>query len=416
MQAVHNNIIASLDIGSSKIVCLIGFLNTEGQLYIKGIGHKEARGIKNGEIDDIKTLRKAIVKAISAAESMAKCNIDEVVVNICGNGVRSSTSTSEISLNNRAITKADVLKIASSLETEYAKNKKELIHLIPTGYYVDSVKVNRPFDMVSNQFRVDFNTVYSDALKFNNIKSSLKKTPIKITKFIYTPYASALACLSAMEKESGTLLIDIGAGNTSFAVMHDNLFIFGGSIPLGGNIITRDIATILKIDMDIAERIKVLNTNLTLDKNEELATIQLGTGVPESYSHILKVNKKIINNIYKERIKEIILIIIDILKKKSLVTKVKKIVLTGGSASVNAVDYFVSRLVNIDTRVGMPDFSVITNNSIQTTKIRNPVFSCAIGLILNMQKTLSARQEDYKNMKNSKINKFFNSLVKLLIS
>lgn len=410
----NNSIIASLDIGSSKIVCLIGYFNMYNKLCVKGIGHQESKGISDGNVQDIKLLTKSIIKVISMAEKMAGINVEDVVLSISGSNLKSSFTSIETDLKDKTINKIDIYNLAKKIEKEFRNNKKEIIHLVPVDYYIDSIKVQSPFGIIGNKIRIDFNTVYTDKLKINNIKSCLKRTPIRITKFISASYASALACLTQQEKSSGCLLIDIGAGLTSFTIIQKDLLAYNCSIPLAGNTITSDIADVLKTRFEVAERIKIMNTDLLLDKNEENEIIKINIDSDEDY-RIAKNTKKILNDIYKDRIKEIMSIIFGILDKKKIRNKVKSIVLTGGTSMVSGVDYYINKITNLDTRIGVAEFDFI-KNSVEPKKFKNITYSCAVGLLIKAQERANNKKiDDYRNVDRSKISKFFDYLVKLFI-
>ena len=411
----NNSIIASLDIGSSKIVCLIGYFNTYNKLCVKGVGHQESKGISDGNVQDVKLLTKSIIKVISMAEKMAGFNVDDIVLSVSGSNLKSAFVNVETDLKDKTINKTDIYNLAKKIEKEFKNNKKEIIHLVPIDYYIDSIKVQSPFGIIGNKIKIDFDVVYTDILKINNIKSCLRNTPIWITKFISSSYASALACLTQQEKLNGCLLVDIGAGLTSFVVMQKDLLIYNCSIPLAGNTITSDIADILKTRFEVAERIKVLNVDLLLDKNEENEIIKINIDSDEDY-RIAKNTKKILNDIYKDRIKEIMSIIFGVLDKKKIRNKVKSIVLTGGTSMVSGVDYYVNKITNLETRIGIAEFDFIKNNVIEPKKFRNIAYSCAVGLLIKAQERVNSKKiSDYKNVNRSKISRFFDYLVKLFI-
>ncbi len=409
-----NSIIASLDIGSSKIVCLIGYFNMYNKLCVKGIGHQESKGISDGNVEDIQLLTKSIIKVISMAEKMAGINVEEITLSISGSNLKSVFTNVEKDLKDKTINKIDIYDLAKKIEKEFKNDKKEIIHLVPIGYYIDSIKVQSPFGIIGNKIKIDFNAVYTDKLKINNIKSCLKKTPIRITKFVSSSYASATACLTQQEKSNGCLLIDIGAGLTSFAVIQKDLLIYNCSIPLAGNTITSDISDILKTRFEVAEKLKIMNVDLLLDKNEENEIIKINIDNDEDY-RIAKNTKKILNDIYKDRVKEIISIIFDILDKKKIRSKVKNIVLTGGTSMVSGIDYYINKITNLEARVGVAEFDFIKNN-VEPRKFKNITYSCAVGLLIKTQEKISDRKvNDYNGINRSSISKFFDYLVKLFI-
>lgn len=410
-----SNIIASLDIGSSKIVCLIGYFNINNKLCVKGIGHQESKGISEGNIQDIKLLTKSVISVISMAETMAGMNIENIVLSISGVDVRSSLMSIESNLKDKIVNNVGVFDLVKKIEKEFKIKNKEIIHLIPTNYYIDSIPVQSPFGIIGNNIQIDFNVIYTDKIKIDNIRSCLKNTPIRVTKFIASSYASVLACLTEQEKSNGCLLIDIGAGLTSFSIIQRNLLICTYSIPIAGNSITVDIADRLKTRFDIAEKIKVTNVDLLLDKNDENDIIKINIDSDEDY-RIAKNTKKVINDIYRKKLEEILNFIFNFLDKKKIKNKVKSIVLTGGTVSVNGTDYFVNKITNIDTRIGITEFDYI-KNPIKIEKTKNLAYSCAVGLLIKARERVDNKNiTDYKSLNKSEISKFFDYLIKLFIN
>lgn len=413
----NNEVVAGLDIGSNKIVCLIGIVNSEGNLYLKGLGHQEAKGIKDGEIIDLKLLTKSIISSISYAETMAGINVEEINVNISGNEIKSVILSLEETYNNKTIKKSDLENLSEKIQNSFYKDKKQVLHLFPINYSIDSKKVDNPFGMEAKTFSVDFNTIYTSIEKVNSLKNCLKKTPIKIKNFIHSAYASACACLSPDEKENGTLLIDIGATNSSFILVDNNVILYTSSIAIAGNTITMDLATILNTRFDIAEKVKILNTNLLLTDGKEDDIIRLDIDSDEEY-RISKNKIKLVNDVYKERLEQIITIIMDVMYKKNLLGNINKIVLTGGSVCATGAEFFIQNLtydMNIDIRVAVPDCNLFTDN-IETKKLKTPTFSTAVGLLKCQSNRSRKNQDDYKNIGNNKINRIFDSLIKLFIS
>lgn len=418
MSECKKNVLAGLDIGSNKIVCLIGFTNSDGKLYIKGISHRESRGIKNGEIIDIKELTYSIIKAIDMAEKMAGVNVENIIVNVCNSNVNSNLSSIDKVFSNKSITKNDLIKLAGSLEEKVRENNKEILHLIPIKYVVDEHEVENPFEMKIDKFKVTFNSVVVDKVKLDNLKLCLDKTPLKIVKFVYNPYMSAISCATNDEIDDGCIVIDIGAVNTSFAVMEDGIFKYGASLRIGGDNITNDIAKYFNLKFDVAEKIKVVNVNLTLTKQEENDLIKVDIDSDEEY-YVAQSKKLVLNNIYRDKIDRIINVILDFVEKRGFLQnkKNKTIILTGGTCSVAGLDVYVSGLTNIKVRIGEPEFNLIKDGRIDSQKYSIPIYSTSIGMLMYLARLNKNKKFDENQLlKKDKINQIFNSLIKLFIN
>ena len=415
MQNNNNNIIASLDIGASKIVCIIGYINNQNKLYIKGMAHQESQGIKYGDIVDVKLAANSIINTIAIAERMAGFNINSVALGINGNLIKSNITNLEIGLEDVKIDKRDIHKLAKEMQKVLKENKKELIHLIPLQYYVNGSKVENPVDIIANKLQTTFHSLFAEEIKINNIKQCIKKTPLSISHFVFESYAAALACLNDAEKEKGSLLIDIGADTTSFSVIHQNKFIYGDSVSMGGNLMTSDIAKVLNIKFTLAEKIKILNVNLLLDKSEEREIINVNIDEDEEAYNIATENKKLINDIFKARFKEILNFIIEKVYKNKVSGKIHNIVLTGGVANVLGIEIFVNDIFDMNTRIGNPDFSLLTSN-IEFKKLRNPSYASSVGILSFLKKVKEQKNfEDYQNVKNNKLKRFIDFFTELFI-
>ena len=422
MNECKKDVLAGLDIGSNKIVCLIGFTNSDGKLYIKGISHRESRGIKNGEIIDIKELTYSIIKAIDMAEKMAGVNVENIVVNVCNSHIASSLSSIDKVFSNKTITKNDLMKLASSLEEKVKENKKEILHLIPIKYVVDEHEVENPFEMKIDKFKVNFNSVVVDKVKLDNLRLCLDKTPLKIVKFVFDAYMSAISCATEDEMDDGCIVIDIGSSSTSFAVMEDGIFKYGASIKAGGDNITDDIAKYFNLKFDVAEKIKVVNVDLTLTKQEQNDLIKVDIDSDEEY-FVAQNKKAVLNDFYKDTVERIICAILNAIGKKKLLQnkKDKTIILTGGTCSVAGLDVHISDLTNIKVRIGKPEFNLIKDEKVDSQKYSIPIYSTSIGMLLyllrlNKNKKLDESQLLKKNKIKYKINQWFNTLIKVFIN
>src|SRR3989338_3569973 len=255
-------IIACLDIGSSKLMCLIAIINND-DIKILGYSHKESRGIVGGGISDMRLAQKSITNAVSEAERMAGLNIEKLLVNISGNQVTSTRKEESIKITSSMVKSSDISNLASKLRSQYRRDHREMIHLIPLQYRIDdSSPVINPRYMSGNKLFAKFHAISTSKTTILNIENCLKRCQLSINNYIVEPYASALACLNENEINLGNLLIDIGADITSFCLMLEGKLVYVGSIAIGGNHITKDISTILGVNFNAAEKIKNLNSSL----------------------------------------------------------------------------------------------------------------------------------------------------------
>lgn len=416
MSGQNSNILTSLDIGSNKIVCMIGFTNSDGKLYIKGFHHRESEGIKNGEIDDIKLLTRSIIKTIDSAEKKAGVNAGDIVVNV--SGVSKLTAISNRNFGNKIVKKSDIYKLSKNIEEKVKEEKKEIIHLIPIRYDVDDMEVANPFGMRAEKLRVKFNSVTVEKAKLDNLKSCLEGTILNIVKFIYTPYASALSCTTEQERNDGCIVVDIGAVNSSFVVMEKGIFKYGETIKGGGNDITNKVAEKFKLKFENAEKIKTKNVNLTLAKSEENELIDVALDTYEEYA-AASSRKSVINDIYRNKIVEIIYFVLSKVKNNSLLSNMNKttLILTGGTSCVLGLDTFVSEQFNIKTRIGIADFNLILNDNMECKDFKSPLYSTALGMLLYLaDKKKNEQLNENQLLRKSAINRLFDFLIRIFIN
>ena len=292
-------IISSIDIGNSKIICLIAQLNDEDKIYIKSASLYESRGINNSNVIDIDQVTQSIVKTIVKAEKIFKKNIDTLSVNISGDKLKSKEHNAEMDFTaNKIIDKRNIFYLSKELKIKLESENKTLIHAVPINYFINKVKVDNPIGMSGNNLKIKFHTFYTNKNKIDNFVNCFKKIHLKVDSFVFNAYASALATINEEEKKLNTLVIDIGSSQTSFALMIKNKFTFGHSIPLGGTTITTDIANVLKTDFSIAENIKLHNTNLFFSEveNREFIKINISNNDKDLY-RVSHFKKGLINNI-----------------------------------------------------------------------------------------------------------------------
>ena len=298
--------IVSIDIASSKVVCLIARLDNKNRLCIKGASLLESNGIQNGNIINTKLTTQAIVKTVSKAEKMFGKNVDNVSININGNKLKSRTLITRQNFKiNKKVTKSLLLSMSDDIIKGLSKDNKKVIHLVPLEFNLNGINTSNPIGMQTKSMNTKLHVFFTDKNKIDNISNCFKKISLSVKNVIFDGFASALSVLNDYEIGSGTLVIDIGAGTSSFSIVNNNRFVFGNSIPIAGDIITNDISSVLGVSSIVAEKVKIMNTNLYLDHTEEAEMIKIDIDGEETY-RAAENKKKIINDIFRSRVDEII--------------------------------------------------------------------------------------------------------------
>ncbi len=396
----NNKIVAALDIGSDKVICAIGSIDSSGHIFVNSIGEKRSVGISCGAITDMISAKAVITQAIETAERLVGCSINKIVLNISGKHVKSSLVRVEERINGKRIKEVHMLKISKMLQEGFRKRQSETIHLIPieykinTGYknqaldslsggkhesgFDDGLEVNNPNGMSGDRLSVRFHAALCSSIVTKNIKLCLSKIPMPISKYIVESYASATACLTNEEKIVGTLLMDIGHDSTSIALMKDSRFYYSLTIQIAGKNISDRISQVSNVDIEIANKIKITTLNFLASEADLSAPIYI-TSRDIKYD-TARICKKIVNEVAKSVIGELIHVTRQHLIDKDMMKYVKKIVVTGGSASINGIDAYIEKLTEISSRKGMP--SGFCGKPEIVEQASDPKFSCIVGMLI----------------------------------
>jgi len=254
-----NGIVAALDIGTSKIVCFVASINSSGDIDVKGIGHQISQGICSGKVLDVKKAESCILSAINSAEKMASETIESAIINVSGSVLDSFILEVETSVSGQEITDRDIHKITQIGQSHIKDNDKNVIHTLTTDYAIDDLDgIKDPLGMFGEKLQTNIHIISSSRTITKNLENCLARCQLDVEDFVATPYVSGLATLSDDEKSLGAIHLDIGAGLTATSIFKDGYCIYVGSVPIGGNHITRDIATGLSISLEYAERIKTV--------------------------------------------------------------------------------------------------------------------------------------------------------------
>lgn len=376
--AKKGKIVACLDMGTSKLVCLIAGINNNDDIKIVGYGHKESKGISDSAISDMRLAQKAITNVISEAERMAGFNIDRVVVGISGSQVTSSRREVSVKIGSDIVKASDIANLATKIRGEFKKNNREIIHLIPLQYRIDdSSPVVNPRYMSGEKLYAKFHIVSTSQTTIKNIENCLKRCQLSANNYVVEPYAAMLSCLNENETNLGTLLIDIGSSSTSFCITLDSKLSYVGNAQLGGMHVTKDIATILNIPFEVAEGIKNLNSSLLISPIEEKELINLKSSMVGDGVNMIRITRAEFRDIIKSRIEEIFESVKSTLEKAGVpFYLLSNIVLTGGVTSTVGIDKLATEILGKNVRIGYPNkFNNVAS------ELLNPAHSCSLGML-----------------------------------
>ena len=268
---------AALDVGSSKVCCVIAKVSREGQIKIAGYGYNASSGIKNGIVTDINKATLAVCNAVEAAEQRANERISKIIVNVSGDKVHSSIKNAAISLNkNRPINEADLNKVLEKGLNKISVDGCELIHCLPTNYRLDGgEEIKDPRNIFAEKLAVDIVLGLVPDITYRNLSTVIENAHLEIVGRAFSSYASGLACLVEDEKEIGATVIDIGGGTTSIATFRHGYPVYFSALPVGGNNVTNDIAYGLTTSIANAERLKTYHGCAFLTSKDKEETINV---------------------------------------------------------------------------------------------------------------------------------------------
>lgn len=300
-------IVAALDIGTSKVCCIIARVTKEKRVSILGYGYNAAKGIKNGVVTDVNQATIAVCNAVEAAEQMANERITNVIVNVSGDRTRSVVRSSSISIHkNRPVGEEDVKKVTDKGLMKVNVEGNEPIHFLTMGYHVDNgEEVKNPISIYGDTLSVDILLGLYPRPMYKNLATVVESSHLEVEMKAFSAYASGLSCLVDDEKELGATIIDIGGGTTSIATFKNGHPVYFSSIPVGGINVTNDIALGLTTSFNYAEEVKNRHGCAFLISQDEQEIINVYPVGEEDDSNIKQIYRSDLINIISPRIEEI---------------------------------------------------------------------------------------------------------------
>ena len=379
---MEKNISVGLDIGTTKIVAMVGSRNEFKKLKILGIGKSQSLGVHRGVVNNITQTIESIKYAIEEAKvESGKQHIKEVVVGIAGQHIRSLQHSDYITRENpdKVIDNNDIDELINQVYKLVMLPGEEIIHVLPQDFKVDGQsEIKEPIGMYGSRLEANFHIVVGQVSSIRNIGRCIKSAGLEMGDITLEPLASADAVLSDEEKEAGIALIDIGGGTTDVAIFKEGIIRHTAVIPFGGNVITEDIKEGCSIMGNQAEQLKIKFGSAWPGENKETEIVAIPGLLGRDPKEIsLKTLSKIINARVVEIIEQVYLEIKNYGHEEAKKKLIGGIVLTGGGSQLKHLKQLVEYVTGMDTRVGFPGQHLAgdTNNS-------NPIFSTAVGLVM----------------------------------
>ena len=379
----HENIAVGLDIGTTKIVAMIGQTNEYGKIEILGTGKAKSLGVHRGVVNNITQTIQSIQQAVEEAENVSDVKIKDVVVGIAGQHIRSLHHSDYITRPNseKVIDETDIEKLISQVHKLVMLPGEEIIHVLPQDYKVDGQpEIKAPVGMYGGRLEANFHVVVGQVSSIRNVGRCIKSAGLELASITLEPLASAEAVLSQEEKEAGVALIDIGGGTTDLAIFKDGIIRHTAVIPFGGNVITEDIKEGCSIIEKQAELLKTKFGSAWPGENKENEIVSIpGLRGREPKEITLKNLSKIIHARVVEIVEQVYLEIKNYGHEETKKKLIAGIVLTGGGAELKHIKQLVEYITGMDTRIGYPNEHLAGNTDVD---ISSPAFATAVGLLM----------------------------------
>jgi cell division protein FtsA len=392
MAAHRSGIVTVLDIGSSKICCIIARLKPceESQrlpgrthrMRIIGIGHQRSRGVKSGVVVDLDRAEQAIRLAVDAAERMAGLTIESLIVNLSAGRLKSETFSARINLGGHEVDQSDIRRVLAAGARQALSGDRQVVHSLPVAFSLDEERgVRDPRGMIGDALGVDMHVLSGVAAPLRNLELAVNRCHLSVERMVATPYASGLSALVDDEAEMGAACIDMGGGTTTLAVFSEGKFVHADAIAIGGNHVTLDLAKGLSTRLDDAERLKVMHGSALPASNDDRDVIAVQSMAGDEAETPLQVPRAAMTRIIRARIDETLEMIRDRLNQSGYGGNVgKRVVLTGGASQLIGLPEAARRILGRSVRIGRP-----LGVAGLPEAAKGPAFAAAVGLMIYPQ-------------------------------
>ena len=398
----ENIISIGLDIGTTKIVAMIGQTNEYNKMKILGVGKSISLGVHRGVVNNITQTIQSIQQAVSEAEELSGIKVDGVTVGIAGQHIRSLQHSDYITRNNseQVIDETDIEKLINQVHKLVMLPGEEIIHVLPQEFKVDGqAEIKEPIGMYGGRLEANFHVVVGQVSSIRNIGRCIKSAGLDLDGITLEPLASANAVLSNEEKEAGVALIDIGGGTTDLAIFKDGIIRHTAVIPFGGNVITEDIKEGCSIIEKQAELLKVKFGSAWPGENKENEIVSIpGLRGRDPKEISLKNLSKIIHARTVEIIEQVYLEIKNYGHEEQKKKLIAGIVLTGGGSQLKHLKQLVEYVTGMDTRVGYPNEHLAGDTDKNVT---SPLYATAVGLVMDGLSKIEKNTTENLELENS---------------
>ncbi|MEK9793491.1 MAG: cell division protein FtsA [Gammaproteobacteria bacterium] len=382
--------LVSLDIGTSKVLCLVADIDDKGELRIVGIGSEPCSGLNKGIISDIDTTVSSIRRAKDKASLMSNCNIQSVTTGIAGNHIQSYNGNGAVNILNDEVTEDDKQKVLTNAQNIQIPKDQEILHAIEQHFTIDGQSgIREPLGMAGSRLEANVHIITTSSTAKKNLTKCINNSLLEINDYVLQPVASSEAVLSDEERDLGVCLVDIGCGTTDIAIFTDGTIKHSAVIPIAGQMITKDIRIILSTSLEAAEEMKIQFGSVAPDVDTDIKIpVPSVSDKPDT-----ETTKTILSQIITARVNEILDAIQKEINNSGYSNSIRAgLVFTGGGSKLEGLDIFAESFFQKPSRIGSPRHIKGLEDLRGKTR-----YATAVGLLLHRYKELTSNKTSIKN-------------------
>jgi len=373
---LDKELIVALDIGTSKIVAIVGEVQDDGELEVIGFGSHPSRGLKKGVVVNIESTVHSIQRAVEEAELMAGCDIQSVYTGIAGSHVRSLNSHGIVGIRDREVGPGDVDRVIDAARAVPIPADQRILHVLPQEFIIDGQGgIRDPIGMSGVRLEARVHMVTGAASAAQNIVKCIQRCGLEVEDIVLEQLASSYSVLTDDEKELGACLVDIGGGTTDIAVFHDGAIKHTAVIPIAGDQVTNDIAISLRTPTQYAEEIKIKYAcalSQLANRDETIEVPSVGDRPPR------RLARQTLAEVVEPRYEELFSLIANELRRSNFEEIIAAgIILTGGSSKMEGAVELAEEVFHMPVRLGMPQFVKGLGEV-----VRNPIHATGVGILI----------------------------------
>ena len=372
----EKELIVGLDIGTSKVVAIVGEVQDDGELEVIGFGSHPSRGLKRGVVVNIEATVNSIQRAVEEAELMAGCEIHSVYTGIAGSHIRSLNSHGIVAIRDREVGRSDVERVIDAARAVAIPADQRILHVLPQEFIIDGQEgIRDPIGMSGVRLEARVHMVTGAASAAQNIVKCVQRCGLEVEDIVLEQLAASYAVLTEDEKELGAALIDIGGGTTDIAVFHDGAIKHTAVIPIAGDQVTNDIAISLRTPTQYAEEIKIKYAcalSQLANSDETIEVPSVGDRPPR------RLARQTLAEVVEPRYEELFTLVSNEMRRSGFEEMIAAgIVITGGSSKMEGAVELAEEIFHMPVRLGMPQY-VRGLGEI----VRNPIHATGVGILL----------------------------------